>query len=158
MGKRGPKATPTDILTMRGSWRAKKRLAEGEPEPAKGRPACPEWMPAEGKREWRRIVKELEAMGILHKCDRSALVAYAEAWAHFVAAAKTLAEEGLLVTLPSGIKQQNPAVAIKNKASERLEKLAAQFGLTPASRANVKKDKGQDAAKPQGKARFFKAG
>ena len=69
MGKRGPPKTPTKILQMQGSWRAKDRKGEPEPEAAVA-PKCPSWVPVVGREKWDEIVGPLEDAGrLLHVGD-----------------------------------------------------------------------------------------
>jgi phage terminase small subunit len=51
MGKRGPQPTPTKILQLRGSWRAKKRPANVSQTPLKSH--APAWLDAEAKKIWK---------------------------------------------------------------------------------------------------------
>jgi P27 family predicted phage terminase small subunit len=155
MGRRGPQKTPTTILKRRGSWLVRARAAE--PLPGGGYPACPDWMPRNGKVEWRRICRELKIMRILAKPDRALLVAYCVTWAQFVSAAKKADEEGPVIITEKGFQIQNPIIGILNKTTERLEKLAREFGLSPASRAgvNATQAKAGYAAQKSGKAYKF---
>jgi len=63
MGHRGPPRTPTSVLKLRGSWRGNAR--GDEPEPAHDRPDCPEWLSAEERTAWDRVVALLESMRVL---------------------------------------------------------------------------------------------
>ena len=36
-----------------------------KPIPAKGMPACPEWLMPEAKKEWERLAKLMNQMGVL---------------------------------------------------------------------------------------------
>ena len=54
MGKRGPPRTPTSVLKLRGSWRGNVR--GDEPEPKHDRPQFPEWLSAEERAAWDRVV------------------------------------------------------------------------------------------------------
>ena len=38
-------------------------LNTSEPKPNKKAPACPKWLEPEAKKEWRRLAKQMEAMG-----------------------------------------------------------------------------------------------
>ncbi len=153
---RGPAPTPTKILKARGSWRAQAR--KNEPELPVKSPTCPAWLAPEAKAEWRRQVKLLEQTKLIAEVDRAALTAYCEAWAEFVQASGELAALGSLTTeTESGYILPHPLVAIKNNAVERLTKIGAQFGFSPASRARLQTSGGEEKAK-DGKARFFQAG
>src|SRR5262245_17317041 len=109
MGRRGPQPTPTEILRLRGSWRAKER--EGEVVYSRGRPTCPAFLSREAKAEWRRQMPQLEAAGVLATVDRAVLAAYCEAWAEFVDFRKRLDETGPLVKTANGNIVSNPLAA-----------------------------------------------
>jgi P27 family predicted phage terminase small subunit len=108
----------------------------------KGRPDCPNCLGKEGKTEWERVTVELENMGILSTADRGALVAYCEAWEEFVDLLAKVRKEGPVVYTDKGNAIQNPVLGAKNKASERLLKTAAQFGMTPAARTKIEATEG----------------
>lgn len=154
MGRRGPPPTPTKLLKARGSWRAKTRPNEPAPPPAI--PDAPDWLSAEARAEWERQVLQLTPLGLLAKADRALLAAYCEAWAEFVEAVEFVAEHGHTSTTELGNVIQHPMVGIKNRAAERLNRFAQQFGFSPSSRTHLHapepKTKGQHA-----KGRFFKA-
>lgn len=141
MGRRGPPPTPTEVLRLRGSWRAKER--EGEVVFPPGRPSCPAFLSKEAKAEWKRQARALEAAGILASVDRAVLAAYCEAWAEFVDMRKRLDETGPLVKAASGNIVTNPLVTQKNRAVARLVALAGHFGFSPSARARIKAPEGQ---------------
>lgn len=147
MGARGPAPTPTTMLRLRGSWRAGSR--SGEPEPTIEAPSCPEWLSKEAKAEWRRVVPELLLRRTLSKADRAMLAGYCQAWGEFADAAKAVEakkkHEGHII--------DHPRVAMA-RAFERLIKAADRFGLSPAAKARVRGEAGEE--KPEGgKSRFF---
>lgn len=152
MGKRGPKPTPTNVLKVRGSWRADTR--DGEPQ-ASGVPHPPAWLEGVALAKWQEYVPQLERMGLLGECDADALVAYCEAWAEFVEATEYIKEHGRIAISENGGEYQHPMVGIKNKAVERMNRLGSQFGWTPSARTGLKVEK--EAKKDSGKSRFFQA-
>lgn len=114
---------------------------------AKGIPSCPAALSREGKAEWKRVTKELDAMGLLAKVDRGALTAYCEAWEEFVLLLKKVRSEGPVVYTDKGNAIQNPTLGAKNNAAQRVMKFAAQFGMTPVARAKLEtKEQGDDDA------------
>lgn len=134
MAGKGPPPTPTAILKARGSWRAEAR--KDEPRPALAAPTCPEWMPDDGKAEWKRVVGELSGLGLLTRLDRAALAVYCQAWSDFVLAST-----------------QSDSFTVRDVAAKRMIAAAAQFGMSPAARARVQ------ASKPESKSdksKFFK--
>lgn len=136
MGARGPRPTPNKILNLRGSWRGK--VNKREPKPRPGSPSCPPHLDAEAKREWRRVVRDLTAVGLLTHVDRAALAAYCANWSRWVKAEKDLAKRGeILISANTGGEYQNPWLAIANGAQEKMAKFLAEFGMSPSSRAKL---------------------
>ena len=64
MAQRGRKPKPTAIKELEGNP-GKRPLNKNEPKPEKTAPKCPTWLDKEAKKEWRRMSKSLEAIGIL---------------------------------------------------------------------------------------------
>jgi len=151
---RGRMPTPTAILEARGSPCAKPRL--GEPRLPVERPSCPRWLKGETRAEWNRQAKALESAGILARCDRALLAAYCEAWGEFVEAVRRLEADGYTTTTDKGYTMASPWVAIKNRAVERLVKLADRFGFGPAARARLRVVSDHGSEPDNGKLRFFR--
>lgn len=152
MRGRPPKPTPLKILTGNPG---KRPLNDREPKPKEGTPTCPVWIQGEAKAEWKRIVPELRALGLLTLVDRAALAAYCQAWAELVDCTKVLQEEGRVVTEPVLNKagehigdqvRAHPIVRMQRDAFARFKAFLAEFGLSPASRSRVKvPPKGEEA-------------
>lgn len=110
-------------------------------------PQAPEWLTAEARAEWDRVVPGLERLDILKAEDRAVLAAYCETWARFVEATRDIQTNGLTITNHSTRKDgtesewttTNPAVGIASAAGRELRSFAAQFGLTPSSEAALAK-------------------
>lgn len=73
--RRGRKPIPTEIKILEGNP-SKRPLNTHEPKPLKKAPPCPKWLEAEAKKEWRRLAKALEAMGVLTEADMAAFAGY----------------------------------------------------------------------------------
>ena len=126
----------------------KRPLNKAEPAPKVEIPACPRWLKGDARSEWRRIVPELKALGLLSKIDRAALTAYCQAWADYLDAIKQIEKNGSVLEIRELAKdgekegrikymQQSPYVSIKNKAAEHMHKFLTEFGMTPASRSRI---------------------
>ena len=162
MGERGPAPTPTPILKMRGSWRAKRN--KRQPKSATGRPMCPQWIDARAKSAWKVLVPQLEAMQVLTKVDRNALTRYCQVFATWRHHQEFINKHGTVYPVkdaegkPAGFKEF-PQVAIAMKLADQLLRLEQQFGLTPAARARLQtateETKSDDE---QRKERYFKLG
>lgn len=134
MRGRKPKPTAMKILENNPGHRP---LNKNEPRPTAKAPACPPHVQGEGRKEWRRITRELNTLGMISNLDRAALAAYCQAWGRWCEAEEQLRKHGPIVKSPSGFPIQNPYLAVANKAMEQIIKLSAEFGLTPSSRARV---------------------
>ena len=117
MATRGRKPTPTAIKELEGNP-GKRKLNDKEPRPEKKAPSCPKWLEPEAKKEWRRLAKKMELMGVLTEVDMAAFA----------------------VKTPSGYWQQVPQVSIAQTYLKVMNRFAEQFGLTPASRSRIVAD------------------
>jgi phage terminase small subunit len=86
MGERGPLPKPY-------ARRRNRRHASGKYVTI-ARPAMPKDLPAEAKAEWRRVVPELEEIGLLAKVDRAMLIRYCSAWSDWLELEGLLAQSG----------------------------------------------------------------
>lgn len=147
MGARGPKPMPANIHVLRGnpSKLPASKLLDGVHPPVEI-PACPGHLQDEAKKEWRRISAELLALGLISKIDRAALSAYCAAWAEMVSAERKIAElnasdpesmPGCVLTTSTGYQQLSAWVILRNKALDRMMRLASEFGMSPSSRSRV---------------------
>ena len=71
MAGRGRPPKPTAIKELEGNP-GKRPLNKNEPKPKAKAPKCPPWLESDAKKEWRRLSKELEAMGLLTQVDMAA--------------------------------------------------------------------------------------
>jgi P27 family predicted phage terminase small subunit len=133
MSGRRPK--PTALKMLQGNP-GKRALNANEPKPT-GIPSCPRHLSAAAKQEWKRISRELIAIGLLTKIDRAALAAYCAAYARWIEAEDNVAKFGHVVKAPSGYPIQNPYLSIANTCLDQIRKFATEFGLTPASRSRL---------------------
>jgi len=133
-GGRPPK--PTNLKRLAGNP-GKRPLNPSEPTFREDSGYCPRWLPPAAKAEWRRVVPELAAQGLLTIVDRSALEAYCMAYAQWQEAEMILDELGLTFTTPKGYVQQRPEVAIANNAAKRMKTFMVEFGMTPSSRSRI---------------------
>jgi P27 family predicted phage terminase small subunit len=97
-------------------------------------------MPLMGKREWRRLAKELHELGILSRIDRGVMALYCEAYAQVQEAIRHIEEEGAVIETKWGLKV-NPWQAVLKAARESMRRCAIEMGMTPSSRARVKANK-----------------
>ena len=124
MGKRGPAKVVTVKLEKRGSWRAKTRKDEPKyGELTENR--MPSGLGYHGKKIWQRLLPLMDLEGVLTDTDIAGFERYCFLWQAW----KDLTKE-----YPLDI---NKLMKIESGFS----KLEQQFGLTPASRPNVKANK-----------------
>jgi P27 family predicted phage terminase small subunit len=154
---RGRKPVPTELKLLRGNP-GKRAVNRDEPKPDPKAPGMPVWLSNEARAEWRRVVPELERLGLSAKVDRAALAAYCETWATFVAAERLIHEKGLLimrvieeVTGSDGnvlelhvSPTKNPAVIIARDAAAQVRAFCSEFGLTPSARTRLQMPEAED--------------
>ncbi|WP_218062938.1 phage terminase small subunit P27 family [Arthrobacter sp. SDTb3-6] len=71
----------------------------------------PDWLTAEAKDEWQRVVPGLQALELLKPEDRAVLAAYCETWAEFRNATRAIQENGSLLIDAAQGTIPHPAVA-----------------------------------------------
>ena len=69
--------------------------------------------------------------------DRAALAAYCGAYALWAEATEAIQKYGVMIKSPQGFPIQSPYLAIANRQSEIMMRIASEFGLTPASRSRI---------------------
>ncbi len=149
---RGPPPTPTASLRLRGSWRSKTR--PNEPKPETGIPQPPKYLDAEQKKLWRRLAKQLDAIGIMTKIDGEALGRYVRTWSRWDKAERFIAEHGLVYPKRDDDDKvvafiEYPQIGIADRAAAQLLRLEQAFGLHPAARARLQVNR-QDSTPPHG--------
>lgn len=144
MAQRGRKPKPTAIKKLEGNP-GRRKLNDKEPAPGKRAPKCPAWLDEEAKKEWKRLAKALESMGVLTDIDMAAFAGYCQSYARWKEAEEFIAQHGLIFKTPSGYFQQVPHVSIAQTNLKIMLKFAAEFGLTPSARSRIIADSGQVA-------------
>jgi P27 family predicted phage terminase small subunit len=131
----------------------KDRINFKEPKPLSLKTTCPAHLSSHAKSEWKRIVPELEAMGIFSKIDRAALAAYCQAYGRWVDCELKIKEiqaeaiknskdsiNAYLLKTQAGNVIINPLLSVSNKALEQMRQFLTEFGLTPVSRTRINTD------------------
>ena len=136
MAGRRPK--PTHLRVLEGNP-GHRRINKDEPKPTPRVrvPAPPKHLGKEGRAEWRRVGKDLVALGLLTSIDRPALAAYCQAWQRWVGAEEQIEQEGTTQTSPNGYLMQSAYVGIANRAMDQMRKFLIEFGMTPAARSRI---------------------
>lgn len=143
MGLRGPAPMPTGLRACKGTRH--KPWSKTEPRPALERPACPKWLDREAKRQWRRLIPQLELMKVLARVDRNALARYCQMWSRWKRAEEFLQNYGdtFPMKTPDGTLiafAAFPQVAMALKLGQSLAKLEQEFGMTPSARTRIRVD------------------
>lgn len=144
MGLRGPKPKPKRLpFPGPGNGASGGSAARFTP----GAPPCPSWLSRAAKAVWRRTVAELTAAGVLATADRDTLAAYCCAVADLESLSARIDADGLMIEVaaldrngkPTGVKVLKPHPGLKWRQDLMLKvrQLAAEFGLTPASRTRA---------------------
>jgi P27 family predicted phage terminase small subunit len=133
---RKPKPSELKLLTGNPGKRPVRAAAPAGKTRHKA-PAAPDWLPADGQREWRRVAPLLLAMRVLRDTDLSALAVYCEAYARFREARRALDVDGLTTDTGTGSIKAHPATTILNQAIAQMHSFMTEFGLTPSSRSRV---------------------
>lgn len=155
MAKTGRPRIPTKLHILHGNP-SKLKLNTTEPDPMVIIPRCPRLLKGEARREWRRITKELETLGLVSQLDRAAIAAYCVQWARWIEAEGKIASEAAMVfKTAAGYPIQSPWLAISNKALELMHKYLTEFGLTAASRTRLKVEIKKPDTQPSGAKRFL---
>lgn len=139
LAQRGRKPKPTALKELEGNP-GKRQLNANEPKPAARAPSCPKWLEDDAKKEWRRLAKQMELLGVLTEVDMAAFAGYCQAYARWKAAEEFISKHGAIVKTPSGYWQQVPQVSIAQQYLKQMSKFCEQFGLTPASRSRIVAD------------------
>lgn len=97
-------------------------------------PPVPSWLPEEARREWRRVWPGLVARRTVTREDVSVVEAYCLAVGTTRRAQNQIAIEGDTIETPAGQIRRHPAFQTLFQALTESRRLAAELGLTPASR------------------------
>jgi P27 family predicted phage terminase small subunit len=143
MGTRGPAPKPTALKKLAGNP-GKRALNNAEPKPREGRPRMPAHMGDVAAKEWKRLVKDLTAMGVLTSIDADALAMYCDTYARWVEASRALNTDGMIIFTEKGYPIQSPYLSIINQCIKTMQALLQQFGMTPASRTRLQAPETKD--------------
>lgn len=136
MAQRGRKPKPTALKALEGNLGGRP-LNANEPKPVKKAPRCPAWIEEEAKKEWKRMGRVLEQMGLLTEMDMTAFAGYCQAYARWKEAEEFITQHGTMIRTPNGYLQQVPQVSIAQTSLKIMLKFCEQFGLTPSARSRI---------------------
>ena len=140
---RGHKPQPAQIINFKndkmkiGKDKIKAR-AKHEPKINSAKLTCPQRLPLEAQREWRRIVKLYRELAepIISDLDVNALEIYCESLVTFRKAMVKVRESSEVYKADQGPKM-NPWLRVANDAALMMKKYGELLLLDPVSRARV---------------------
>jgi P27 family predicted phage terminase small subunit len=147
-----PRPIPKKLRILRG--RHLERVNHAEPEPPTTQLDPPGWIgTGEAHAKWQELVPLLMGIGVFTDADRDALARYCvlhERWLAAVDACRRGLEvmhhrdkEGRIYN-----SQISPYATLVHKLHGQLLRIAAEFGLTPASRTSIKGNAAIEHADP----------
>lgn len=150
MSRRGPKPTPTNLRLLQGG-RVVGDRAEPEPSRPDEIPEPPVYLTGYAREEWDRVIEDLYATGVYANVDQTMLAAYCMAFGRWIRAELDLEKmaaldpttHGVMIKTTNGNAIQNPLVGVASTARRDMQRLAAEFGLTPSSRTLLDAGKGR---------------
>ena len=135
----GPPPTPTKVLKLRGSWRARRNPSE--PKGDNRAPSCPSWLDAEGKKAWRYVVPILQKRGTISSEDQHALAIYCGCWSRYRLMVEAIQEHGVVMEVVSKHGEVHdrarPEHRIMMDLTKTLRAYQHEFGLTPSARSRI---------------------
>lgn len=156
---RGRKQTPNKLKEMAGN--PGKRPFDPDLKVSGDIPDCPSHLRGDAKKEWKRIIDELESKDLISQLDRGLLAAYCVAYATWLDASRHVQQEGAVTRQVISNKGQrldgsedvvyqdahNPWASVMNKQAELMAKLGDKLGLDPTSRMRLMAT-GKESADP----------
>ena len=90
-------------------------------------PSCPKWLELEAKREWKRLAKKMEELGILPEVNMIAFAGYCQAYARWKEADKFISRHGTIMKTSRGDWQTAPQVSLAQIYSKVMTKFGEEF-------------------------------
>lgn len=113
---------PTSLRVLEGN--RGKRPLRNEPKPPPLSPEPPDWLDAEARAEWERVIPLLDEIGVLARLDRSSLAAYCSLWSKYVEAETLVTDDWRHAVTTARLRDQ-------------LRMFIAEFGMSPVARARL---------------------
>lgn len=133
--KPGPQGKPTALRVLHGD--RSDRVNTSEPTPPEG-DTEPLWdLDPVAQRVWDYYKPMLDRMGVMTTADVLLLAMLADQTATYRRARELLEQSDVLVKNDRGKLVRNPLVQVQRDAAYLIRMLAQEFGLSPASRADL---------------------
>ena len=136
MARTGRPPKPTALKELEGNP-GKRPLNKDEPKPKQQAPKCPSWLLPDAKAEWKRLSKELEALGLLTEVDMAAFAGYCQAYARWKEAEEFISKHGSILKTSTGYIQQIPQVSIAQQNLKQMRNFCSELGLSPSARSRL---------------------
>ena len=125
--------------------KGKRALPQNEPTPPPDMPEPPVYLNEYARLEWDRLANTLYSIGTLTEVDQTMFAAYCQAYARWRRAEEDLermaqidqSTHGVVLRTKEGNLFQNPLVGTVNTLRRDMQRLAAEFGLTPSARTQI---------------------
>lgn len=130
--KRGPKPKPAKLKLLEGN--PGKRKVRKEAKGKAGLPHCPRELSADAKRVWKRLAPKFAA--VLTVQDEPVFAMLCQEYATYLTCIKAARKDGAVVKI-NGQPMPNPYSSAAGKAFERVRKLLAEIGGSPAARVRL---------------------
>lgn len=144
MGKRGPKATPTAILKVRGSWRANER--KDEPELVVEDFPPPGWLSDDALLHWPDLCDNLRGMGVLSKQFQQQMAQWCQLMAMLIRVNQECDESPMVDRGEKGA-SVSPELRAALDVYAKWQNATAQLGLTPSAITGVRSTKSEKSEK-----------
>lgn len=152
MTRRGPKPLPTNLRLLQGGTQRRTDVQEPQPSRPAEIPEPPVYLSGYALEEWNRVIEDLYSTGVYANIDQTMLAAYCMAFGRWIRAELDLEKmaaadpttHGTMIKTTNGNAIQNPLVGVASTARRDMQRLAAEFGLTPSSRTTI--DAGKNRA------------
>lgn len=119
----------------------RRQAAEERLQPAADKIKCPDWLDGVAKREWHRIVGELQELKLMTNLDVTALAMYCDAYSKYRSASEQVRKEGSVVTFKNALGATNqvkhPAIEVMKQMAAMAKSFGGEFGLSFGARIRL---------------------
>lgn len=133
MGKRGTKRKPAEQHILQGTFR-RDRHTKPRADHSGSLPSCPSYLDADGKSEWKRVVREVSRWGHANPIDYGLLVTMCQCWS--LARRLTKLTDKMIKNHEITIEFQRLMTSLMN-ARSTYQRIAVLFGVSPSARNGI---------------------
>lgn len=133
----GRKPKPTAVKKLEGNP-GHRALPSNEPRYDAASDRAPTGMSEDARKLWHQIAHDVIGAGVLRSVDVPAFTLMAEHYALAMEAFREIADaQSLTVTDSNGLERKSPLLQVARDNAAAYRAFAAEFGLTPSSRARI---------------------